>query len=194
MELRDSSERYGLVAVLLHWLVAGGVFGLFGLGYYMVDLTYYDQWYQLAPHVHESVGILLFGIMLLRIGWRVANRKPRPLSTHSRLEIIAARAAHWSLYLLILVAMVSGYLISTADGSPIDVFNWFTVPSATGSVRDIEVFVGDAHYWSTWALVVLSLLHGLAAVKHHLIDKDDTLVRMLYRRREPSGNDRASGS
>ncbi|MBS3804051.1 MAG: cytochrome b [Oleiphilaceae bacterium] len=180
MHLRNSGKGFGLVMVFLHWLVAVAIFGLFGLGYYMVDLTYYDDWYQLAPDIHRSVGVLLFGIVLFRLGWRLADRLPAPLPNHSRFEIVAAHAAHWLLYILIFVASVSGYLISTADGSSIDVFNWFTLPSVTGRARDLETIVGDVHYWSTWALVALSLLHGLAAIKHHVIDKDDTLRRILF--------------
>ena len=81
--------------------------------------------------------------------------------------------------MLIFVAMASGYLISTADGSSISVFNWFDVPSVTGQIKGMEDTAGLVHYWSTWALVVLAGVHGLAAVKHHLIDRDDTLRRML---------------
>ncbi len=179
MQLKNSPRRFGVISMVLHWLVALVVFGLFGLGYYMVDLTYYDQWYRLAPDIHRSIGILLFLVVLLRLGWRLRNTRPAVLSSHSRLEVIAAKTAHVLLYALMLTAMISGYLISTADGSSIQVFNWFEVPSATGRIRGMESVAGDVHYWVTWALVVLAGVHGLAAVKHHLVDRDDTLRRML---------------
>lgn len=179
MQLRNSRVRYGLVGASLHWLVAVAVFGLFGLGYYMVDLTYYDQWYRLAPHIHRSIGILLFITVLLRLVWRFADVRPSPAPGHSRFEVISAHLAHGALYGLMVVAMVSGYLISTADGSAIQVFDWFQVPSATGQIKGMEDIAGDIHYWATWALVVLAALHGLAALKHHIIDRDDTLRRML---------------
>ena len=57
--LLNTRENYGWVAKLLHWLVALAVFSLFGLGFWMVDLGYYDSWNKLAPHIHKSVGILL---------------------------------------------------------------------------------------------------------------------------------------
>lgn len=179
MQLRNSRGRYGAVSASLHWLVALAVFGLFGLGYYMVGLSYYDQWYRLAPHVHRSIGLLLLMAVVLRLIWRVLEQTPSPLSTHSRFEVLSAHVAHWLLYLLMLTAMVSGYLISTADGSAIQVFDWFEVPSVTGRVQGMEDVAGDVHYWVTWALVILAALHGLAAIKHHLIDRDDTLRRML---------------
>lgn len=179
MQLRNSSARYGAVSAGFHWLVALTVFGLFGLGYYMVGLTYYDQWYRLAPDIHRSIGILLLATVIVRFVWKLVEARPTPLASHSRFEKIAAKIAHWLLYLLMVTAMVSGYLISTADGSAIDVFNWFEVPSVTGRIQGMEDVAGDVHYWVTWALVILAGLHGLASVKHHIFDRDDTLRRML---------------
>ncbi len=179
MQISNSHSRFGVVSIVLHWLVAVVVFGLFGLGYYMVGLTYYDDWYRSAPHIHKSVGLLLFVTMVLRVIWRLANTLPASLASHQRWEVLAARIAHGLLYALLFVAMGSGYLISTLDGSSIDVFNWFTVPSVTGQMRFLEDIAGTVHYWATWALIVLAGLHGLAALKHHVIDKDNTLRRML---------------
>lgn len=179
MPLRNSSSRYGAVHILLHWVIAIAIFGLFGLGYYMVDLSYYDDLYRTAPHIHKSVGVLVLLAMLFRLVWKVMNSNPKALPTHQRWEVVAAHATHHLLYLLIFVALVSGYLISTADGSSIDVFNWFSVPSVTGQIKGMEDVAGDVHYWVTWALVILAAVHGLAALKHHILDKDETLRRML---------------
>jgi len=181
MQVRNTSSRFGLVSVVLHWLVALAVFGLFGLGYYMVDLGYYDPWYRKGPDIHRSIGILLFIVMLGRLAWRWGNRTPAPLATHKRWEVLTAHATHGLLYLLIFVAMVSGYLISTADGSAIDVFGWFRVPSVTGQIKGLEDSAGAVHYWSTWALVLLAVTHALAALKHHIFDRDQTLRRMFGR-------------
>lgn len=179
MQFKNTADRYGAVAVSMHWIVAVAVIGLFALGYWMVDLTYYDDWYKRAPDIHRSVGILLFGLMVLRLCWRLVNAGPKPLASHKRWEIASAHAAHMLLYVLIFVAMVSGYLISTADGSSISVFDWFEVPSVTGQVKGLEDTAGAVHYWSTWAIVALAAVHAAGALKHHLIDRDQTLRRML---------------
>lgn len=179
MQVRNTATGFGVVTIAMHWLVAVAVFGLFGLGYWMVGLSYYDDWYRTAPDIHRSVGILLLMVMVIRLAWRLANPVPRPLPNHSRFEVLAAHGAHLLMYVLIFVAMISGYLISTADGSSISVFDWFEVPSVTGRIKGMEDTAGLVHYWATWALVVLAGLHGLAAIKHHLIDRDDTLRRML---------------
>lgn len=186
MQVRNTSSRFGVISIGMHWLIAVAVFGLFALGYWMVDLSYYDDWYRTAPHIHRSIGILLLIVMVLRLTWRFINPAPRPLPNHSRFEVFAAHSAHLLLYVLIFVAMISGYLISTADGSSISVFDWFEVPSVTGQIKGMEDTAGLVHYWTTWVLVVLALVHGLAAIKHHVIDRDDTLRRMLGTSRHQS--------
>ncbi|SNC66564.1 cytochrome b561 [Marinobacter sp. es.048] len=179
MQIRNTAASYGLVAITIHWLVALAVFGLFWLGYWMVDLSYYDDWYRRAPDIHRSIGILLLMVMLFRVFWRVGNVSPEPLPGHKRWEVRSAHMAHLLLYVLIFVAMVSGYLISTADGSSISVFDWFEVPSVTGQIKGMEDIAGTVHYWSTWAIVCLAVVHAAGAFKHHLLDRDRTLRRML---------------
>jgi cytochrome b561 len=178
-QIRNSATQYGVVAITLHWVVAAVIIGLFALGYWMVGLDYYHEWYKEAPDIHRSIGILLFITMTVRVLWRMINPRPAPLSTHQRFEIIAAHGAHILLYLLIFTAMVSGYLISTADGSSISVFDWFEVPSVTGRIKGMEDTAGLVHYWVTWSIVGLASVHAAAALKHHWFDKDDTLRRML---------------
>ena len=182
MALTNSPQSYGWVTVVMHWVVAVVIIGLFALGYWMVGLSYYDPWYKTGPDVHRSIGILLFIAMLARLAWRVLTPSPDPVPGHRRWEVFAAHSAHWLLYLLIFVAMISGYLISTADGTAIQVFDWFDVPSLTGRVQGMEDSAGIVHYWSTWALIVLAGIHALAALKHHFVDRDPTLTRMLGRR------------
>jgi cytochrome b561 len=178
-QVRNSTKQYGVVAIAIHWGVAVVIVGLFALGYWMVDLDYYHEWYKQAPDIQRSIGILLFITMLLRVLWRLTNPRPAPLPTHRRFEVVAAHGAHFMLYLLIFTAMTSGYLISTADGSAISVFGWFDVPSVTGRIKGMEDTAGLVHYWATWAIVGLASVHALAALKHHWFDKDDTLRRML---------------
>jgi len=181
MSLKNSEHHYGWLAVVLHWLVAVVVVGLFALGLWMVDLSYYDEWYRKGPGLHRSIGLILFAVVVFRLLWRFINTSPRPLANHQRWEVVSAHVAHSLLYVLMFVAMVSGYLITTADGSSISVFGLFDVPSVTGQVKGMEDTAGAVHYWSTWALVGLAGLHALGALKHHFIDRDETLRRMSGR-------------
>ena len=114
--------------------------------------------------------------LVLRFVWRIANVKPDD-SDLSPFERRASRIAHWGFYPLLLALMVSGYLISTADGRPIDVFGWFPVPSP-GANKGLEDTAGAAHTYLAYLTIALAAVHTAGALKHHLVDRKDTLKRM----------------
>ncbi len=176
--LKNSKTRFGLMAKSLHWISALTVIGLFTLGYWMVDLSYYSQWYKPAPYWHKSIGILLLITTIIRVCWRFYSPAPKALASHSTPIKLASTLTHLTLYLLLFVLMISGYLISTEDGRSIDVFTWFSVPGLGELFPDQADIAGLVHQYTAYSLIALSLLHGLAAIKHHFIDKDDTLRRM----------------
>lgn len=176
MLMRDTLTGYGLVTRLMHWLMAIAIVAMFGLGLWMVDLDYYSPYYNSAPALHKSVGILLLLALVLRFGWRIANVKPDD-GDLGRLERAASRIVHWGFYPLLLALMISGYLISTADGRPIDVFGWFNVPSP-GENKGLEDTAGAVHAYLAYLTIVLAAVHSVGALKHHLIDRKNTLTRM----------------
>jgi cytochrome b561 len=183
--IRNNLQGYGLPAILLHWLVALSVLGLFTLGLWMVDLTYYDAWYREAPAIHKGTGILLFLLMLVRVVWRLSNPRPADEPDISLVERRLAHGAHVLLYVLIFAVMVSGYLISTADGRPIDVFGLFAVPALLSDMPNQADVAGDIHLYLAVSLVSLTGLHALGALKHHFIDHNRTLLKMLRPVRKP---------
>ncbi|MDY1038410.1 cytochrome b [Lelliottia sp. CFBP8978] len=187
MQLRNSSARYGLISMLLHWLIALAVYAMFGLGLWMVTLSYYDGWYHQAPELHKSIGILLMMALVVRIVWRHISPPPPAPESHSALTRVSAVSAHIALYTILFAILISGYLISTADGKPISVFGLFEVPATLADAGSQADLAGQIHLWLAWGVVILSVLHGLAALKHHFIDKDDTLKRMLGRSSIDSG-------
>lgn len=178
MSWNNSADKWGWIAVGLHWLMAVAIIAMFFMGQWMVDLDYYDTWYHKAPDLHKSIGIALFALTLLRIGWRLYTPSPKPLA-HSRIEQLAAMLVHGLLYLLLLALMISGYLISTADGHGIEVFGWFEVPATLYGLEEQEDIAGEIHEALALALMGLVALHLLGALKHHFIDKDPTLKRMF---------------
>lgn len=187
MRWRNTDDSYGIVAVLLHWSTALIVLGLFVLGLWMVDLTYYDPWYRRAPAIHKAVGIVLFVTVVLRLLWRLANPAPRPEPGHGSWERRLAAIAHWLLYLLLIVVMLAGYLISTADGRPVDVFGLISVPATLSGMENQEDIAGDVHRVLAITLLSVAGLHAVAALKHHFLDRDRTLLRMFGR--GTKGND-----
>ncbi|KGJ99649.1 cytochrome b [Thalassotalea sp. ND16A] len=177
--INNTTQSYGVISKLLHWVSGLSIIALFALGFWMVDLTYYSQWYKTAPHWHKSLGILLLALTIVRLLVKVKQEKVLAIASHSNLVKKASSFTHKALYLLMALVFVSGYLISTADGRAIEVFNWFSVASLGAFVENQEDLAGIIHRYVAYSLIALTLLHGLAALKHHLIDKDDTLKRMI---------------
>ena len=181
--IKNTTESYGLVAIVIHWLMAATIFATFGLGLYMVELNYYDRWYKRAFDIHKSIGICLAISWAIRLTWRKLNPVPNALSS-TAWEINLARVVHALLYLSLLVLFISGYLISTADGRAISVFGFFEVGATLTGDKQEDV-AGVVHAAAGWTLSILVLLHFVGALKHHFIDGDNTLRRM-FRTRKPS--------
>jgi len=176
--ITNDSSSYGWGPIAMHWLVAIAIIVLYGLGLYLDTLSYYDPEYRTVPHWHKSIGLLLAGMFLIRLGWRLFNRPPAPLPQPPLLTL-ATHAAHSLLYIILAVILVSGYLISTADGRAIAVFNWFEVPAIPAMIENQEDVAGEIHELAAHSLIFLAVIHALAAFKHHFINRDDTLKRML---------------
>ena len=176
--LRNTKTSYGSMSILLHWVSAITVIGLFALGFWMVDLTYYSSWYKTAPDIHKSVGFLLLGVTLVRILWRLISIKPA-VADHKPWEKQAAKWAHRLIYVLLLSIFTTGYLISTADGRGIWVFDWFKVPALGALIENQEDVAGWIHQYLAYSLIALVVIHALGALKHHFFDKDTTLIKMI---------------
>lgn len=187
MQVRNSPTRYGVISMSLHWVMAIAVYAMFGLGLWMVTLSYYDGWYHQAPELHKSIGFMLMLALVIRLLWRRFSPVPPALKSQTRLTRISATAAHLALYAVLFAILISGYLISTADGKPISVFGLFDVPALLADAGAQADLAGTVHLWLAWGVVTLSVLHGLAAMKHHFIDKDATLTRMLGKASPDSG-------
>lgn len=175
---RNTETTYGLIHIGLHWAMAAMIVVLLPLGLWMTGLDYYDPWYKKAPDLHRSIGVMLALLLTARIAWRLGNLEPTPLSSTGVEQKIAA-AAHLLLYLLPLLLIISGYLISTADGRAVDVFGWFEIPATLHGIDGQEDIAGDIHFALAMSLLTVIALHAGAALRHHFILKDDTLRRMF---------------
>lgn len=180
MQLTNSPNSYGWITIVLHWLIAVSVIGLFLLGDWMVTLDYYSNWYHDAPFIHKSIGILVVGAMVCRLIWNHLSPTPKTYeSLQNPLAIKAIQLMHMSFYLLVVLIGVSGYMISTAEGEGISVFNWFTVPALIDPFEGQADLAGEIHKYLAYVLMGMVALHFLGALKHHLFNKDRTLKRML---------------
>lgn len=176
----NTKNTYGLVAKIFHWLSALLILGLFSLGVWMVELDYEHAWYDRAAHYHESVGICFVVFMVLRVIWSMLSVAPEVSFKLSIIERFAARWVHRGLYFLCGIVFLSGYLIPTADGRSIDVFSWFSVPAVGVEWHHRQAdMAGDIHFYAAYVLMLAACFHGVAALKHHFIDRDNTLKKML---------------
>lgn len=182
MRFRDTTTTYGSVTRGLHWLMALAIVGMFALGLWMRGLDYYSTWYQTAPDLHQSIGIVLAALLGFRIFWRASGARLNS-DYLTRMERASSMLAHYGLYLLLIVLVISGYFIATADGRALEVFNLFAIPAALKS-KGLEQVAGLVHEYTAYAVIGLAALHALAALKHHFINKDQTLTRMWRGREE----------
>jgi len=179
MRLKNTTESFGWLSIFLHWLLALVLIAMYFLGDYMVDLDYYSQWYKVAPDTHKSVGVIIGLLMLIRLLWNALQAKPRHLNTETPRKNKLASMTHYVLYAMVFVMVISGYLISTAKGQGIDVFELFNIPALLSDSADRGELAGDVHEWLGLAFIVLVAVHALAACLHHFVYKDQTLKRML---------------
>lgn len=182
MRWRNDHRGYGLVAVALHWTVALAVVGLFALGLYMRTLGYYDPLYRALPQWHKDVGLALVLLVLVRLAWRLSNPRPTAEPGHRPWERRLAGVTHGLLYLLPFAMLASGYLIATADGRPMPLWGGaVTLPALVTGIAQLEESAGAIHRALAFGFIGLAALHAAGALKHHLIDRDRTLLRMLGR-------------
>ncbi len=179
MNLKNSIEHFGWVSIFLHWIMAIGLIGLYALGIYMVELDYYDEWYHKGLTLHKEIGMILMVLFFIRLAWIYSHSKPTPIDTN-KWKILLAKLAHSLLYLLTLLLMASGYLISTTKGQGIDIFNLFEVSSLIRINTENSELLGSAHDILASLFILMVALHSTAALIHHFIFKDNTLKRMLW--------------
>lgn len=145
----------------------------------MVGLGYYDPLYNQLPALHKSFGILLLIMLSAQLVWRLINRRPDPVGALAGWEALAATLTHRLLFTGVLLVLVTGYLIPTAEGVGIPIFDWFEVPAIIQGLNEQEDRAGFIHKYLSYAILVVAIFHMLAALKHHFLNRDQTLRRML---------------
>ncbi len=181
MRWRNTSANWGAIAKLLHWVIAIAILGNIALGIYAAGLPLSPAQAD-AFYWHKTVGLTVLGLVVLRILWRVATPVPRPPPGMPRWQRIASGLSHFGLYILMVALPLSGWVIHSASGFYLELYGLFEVPNIVPESADESAVQDGAavvHYWLFVAISALVVLHVLAALKHHMIDGDTVLVRML---------------
>lgn len=178
----ELSNRYTRTAISLHWLMAILLICLFAVGIYMHELPL-SPWKLQIYSWHKWAGVTAFMLVLVRLAWRLTHRPPPLPVNMSRPAELAAHAAHALLYLLMIAIPLSGWLMSSAKGIQTVYFGVIPIPDLIAKNRELGNLLKDIHAILNFTLAAVVVVHAGAALKHHLIDKDDVLTRMLPRRK-----------
>jgi cytochrome b561 len=181
MQLANTEQHYGGGAIALHWVMAVLIIALVGLGIYMVRLpdVGFDNKKIVLILVHKEMGVLALAVAALRLTWRQVNPLPPLVDTVPEWQQIAAVFVHLCFYALMLLQPVTGWLMSSASGIPVDFLGLFTLPKLVAHDDDLFGRLRDLHDWLGWAMAAFICLHAAAALRHHFMVRDETLRRML---------------
>lgn len=178
MNLRNTPQGYGPLARALHWWMALIMIGLIGLALYMTSQPDGDPKWQLYD-LHKSLGTVIFLLALARIAWRrLSPPPPLPITMSSRDQLLA-QAGHLLLYAAMLALPITGYLDASLGGYHLSFFGLFELPMLLAKDEALFEVVVTLHRWIGYALALLILAHAGAALKHHFVDRDQVLMRML---------------
>ena len=181
MDKSEAADRYGMPAIALHWVTALLIVCGFTLGVSMVDLPLSRQklqWYAW----HKWIGITVFLLACARLLWRLGHPAPEPPA----MPAWQKRAAAWTqgaLYLLIIAIPISGWLYSSATGVQVVYLGLVPLPDLLADDRKTAIVLRGVHLTLNFTLAALVCVHAAAALKHHFVDRDTVLARMLPRRK-----------
>ncbi len=174
--------RYTRTAMLLHWVLGLALVALFCFGLYMTGLKFSPLRLKLY-NWHKWAGIAVLALSTLRLLWRATHKPPvLPVTvtrTMPRWQRTAHHATHHALYLLFFAVPLIGWAYSSAAGFPIVFLGLWPLPDFVPVSPDLAEAIKPWHAFSAYTLAALVLVHVAAALKHHWIDRDGLLSRML---------------
>lgn len=173
-------SRYSSVAIGLHWSIAALIIVNLTLG--IGHDAFGKASVRTVMDVHKSIGLTVLALSLIRLGWRLGHPVPPLPVTVPGWQVLAMKTTHYFMYLAMIALPLSGWLMSSAfeKRMPLKFFWLFEVPFLP--VKQGKAAMGlwhETHEILGFSMIAVLILHVLAALKHHLIDKDDVFVRML---------------
>ncbi len=171
------TDRYTRTAIALHWSMAALVIMLLAMGWIMTDMSSSPLKLKVFDW-HKWTGVTVLAFLIVRALWRLAHPAPAllPMPAWQRRS---AQLLHGFLYLMLLLQPITGWLYSNASGRSIVYLGLLPLPNLVGKDRALAGTLRELHSTGAVVLSIAVGLHVLAALKHHLIDRDDTVRRML---------------
>jgi cytochrome b561 len=175
-----SLVRYGNVAQAIHWVTAILVLVAFLYGPGGSEERVYSPARDFDRQLHETLGICVFGLVVMRVLWRMVDSQPDPPQV-SRWMGIAAKAVQWVLYLLLFALPLTAIAGAWLEGHPLTLLGGVEIAPLLGLSHDVGAKIATLHTWLGDAILWLAGLHALAALYHHFVLKDGVLASMLPR-------------
>jgi cytochrome b561 len=180
MSLKNTTDRWGGISQSLHWAVAVLILVMAYLGLTMGDLPNGPDKIKTYA-LHKSIGITILALVALRLSWRLYAGTPKPVPGSPRWQERIASLTHGAIYLLLFAIPISGWVLNSAAGFPLQWFGLINLPYIVGESHDLHELAEEAHELMFWALALLVVAHAGAAFYHHIFQRDATLARMLPR-------------
>jgi cytochrome b561 len=176
--LKNTQTAYGSVTKFFHWSVFLLVATMLIVGFFMEDFPADIQ--PMTYMLHKSTGLLILILMICRLFWHWMNKVPVFPDAMPTWQKFVARAVHWLLYVILLAMPLDGWIMATASGRAPVFYGLISLPfPGIEESKALAHKLADLHEFFAYALLFLIALHVLAALKHHFIDKDDILKRMM---------------
>lgn len=186
MTARNTPDRWGWVSQSLHWLIALLIVVIAVIGLTMGDLPNSPRKISVYA-LHKSLGLTVLALVALRLAWRMYAGAPHHLPGTPAWQRWAASMTHLALYAVMFAMPLTGWLLNSAAGYPLQWFKLFNLPALAAEDDGLRELAEEMHEAGFWLLLVLVLVHAGAALFHHLFQRDDTLRRMLpVRRHRPT--------
>ena len=184
MSVRNSTRSWGSLSKALHWIIVLLIINQWVIGMRADSLPLGLAKLQ-ALAWHKSFGITILGLAVVRLAWRWMNPVP-DLSAETRpWERVLAKISHVLLYALIFAMPLSGWTMSSARSFPVSWFGWLQLPDLVKPDPQLYERLKELHETLFIVLVAVAVLHVAGALKHHFIDRNDVLRRMLPFGRTP---------
>ena len=176
--MRMTVQRYTGIAMSLHWLIALMILLSLGVGLYMVELKLSPTKLQLYSW-HKWAGVTIFALVVIRCVWRLTHTPPPLPADLPRWQQLVAETTHYVLYALMIAIPLTGWLMSSAKGFQTVYFGVLPIPDLITKNKELGETLNLVHRYLNYTLIAIIAAHIGAAIKHHFIDKDDVLRRML---------------
>jgi cytochrome b561 len=179
LEQRDST-RYGGIAQFFHWATAILVLIAFIYGPGGSEQRVYSAARDFDRQLHETLGLCIFALALMRILWRMLDTHPDPAQVPRWMEV-AGQSVQWTLYLLLFALPFSAISGAWLEGHPLTLLAGVKISPLVGTSHELGATIARIHTWLGDAILWLAGFHALAALYHHLVLKDGVLSSMLPR-------------